>query len=94
MPALLIRHRVSDYAAWARDFDEQESIRWSYGCRGAQIFRNTADPGEMVILLTWDDLIRARFYSLSDDLRESMKRGGLADDPDIWILERAEDMPG
>jgi hypothetical protein len=88
MPALLIRHRVTDYAAWKRVFDEQRSTRWSNGCQGGQVFRNADDPGELLILLDWDDLRRARFYSQSDELQESMKRSGIADDPDLWILEQ------
>ena len=88
MPALLIRHRVADHAAWKRVFDEQGATRWSNGCRGGQVFRNADDPDELVILLDWDDLRRARLYAQSDELLESLKRAGVADDPDLWILER------
>jgi len=52
MPALLIRHRVTDYAAWKRVFDEHGSTRWSNGCQGGQVFRNSVDPSETLILLT------------------------------------------
>lgn len=92
MPALLIRHRVTDYAAWKRVFDEQGSTRWSNGCRGGHVFHNADDPGELLIVLEWDDLRRARFYSQSDELHESIKRAGVADDPDLWILEHADDV--
>lgn len=92
MPALLIRHRVTDYPAWKRVFDEQGSTRWSNGCRGVQVFHNTDDPGELLILLDWDDHRRARFYSQSDELLESMKRAGVADHPDMWILEQTDEV--
>ncbi len=92
MPALLIRHRVTDYPAWKREFDVQASTRWSNGCRGGQVFRNADDPGELVILLNWDDLRRARFYSQSDELLESLKTAGVSDDPDMWILDTASDV--
>lgn len=81
MPTLLIRHKVTDYARWKRVFHEQGAIRWSNGCRGGQVFRNADDPGEMLILLTWDDLMRARLYAQSDELLESMKSAGGTDDP-------------
>jgi quinol monooxygenase YgiN len=93
MPALLIRHRVTDYPAWKQVFDEQRPTRWSNGCRGGQVFRNTDDPGEMLILLDWDDPRRARLYLQSDEWQESMKRAGVADDPDMWILEHTDDVP-
>lgn len=92
MPALLIRHRVADYPAWKRAFDEQASTRWSNGCRGGQVFRNADDPVEVVILLDWDDVRRARLYSQSDELLESMKLAGVTDDHDLWILEQAENV--
>jgi len=88
MPALLIRHRVTDYAAWKRVFDEQRSTLRSNGYQRGQVFRNVDDPGELLIPLDWDDLRRTRVYSQSDELQESMKRSGITDDPDLWILEQ------
>jgi hypothetical protein len=92
MPALLIRHRVTDFATWARDFDERGAIRWSHGCRGQRVFRNSADSNEVIVLLFLDDHIRARLYSQSDELRESMKQAVIVDEPDIWILEQIDDL--
>jgi hypothetical protein len=88
----LIRHKVTDYPAWKRAFDEQGAIRWSHGCRGGQVFHNADDPGEMVILLTWDDARRARLYAQSDEWRESMNGAWIIDDPDIWVLEHTNDV--
>lgn len=93
MPALLIRHRVADYPVWKRVFDEQASTRWSNGCRGGTVFRNTDEPGEMLILLDWDDSRRARLYAQSDELHESMKLAGVTDHPDIWVLDHLHDVP-
>lgn len=93
MPALLIRHRVADYPSWKRMFDGQASTRWSNGCRGGHIFRNANDRGEVLILLDWDDPRRARLYSQSDELHESMKRAGVTDHPDLWVLEHLQDIP-
>ncbi len=92
MPALLIRHRVADYPAWKLAFDEERLTRWSNGCRGGQVFRNTDDPGELVILLEWDDVVRARLYSQSDEFLELLKWAGVADDPSVWILEQTDDV--
>lgn len=89
MPALLMRQRVTDYAVWKRVFDEHGQIRWSNGCRGGQVFRNADDPGEVLIILTWDDVVRARLYSQSDELLESLDRAGVIDEPDMWFLEDA-----
>jgi quinol monooxygenase YgiN len=91
MPALLIRHKVTDYATWKPVFDEHETTRRAHGCQGGRLFRNAADPNETLILLTWDDLERARLFAQSDDLRDAMRQAGVADEPDLWFLEEAPD---
>ena len=94
MSALLIRHRIADYPSWRQVFAEQAPIRWANGCRGGRIFRNADDPGEIVILLDWDDFRRARLYSQSDELNESLKLAGITDHPDLWVLDHLQDLPG
>ena len=93
MPALLIRHKVADYAAWKSVFDEDGITRRANGCQGGLLFRSAADPYEVLILLEWDDLERARLFARSADLREAMARAGVADRPDVWFLEEADRPP-
>ena len=90
MPCLLIRHKVEDYATWASVFAEQESTRRANGSRGGRLFRSAANPNEVLLLLEWDDLERARLFVDSDDLREALARAGVIDRPDIWFLEEVD----
>jgi heme-degrading monooxygenase HmoA len=90
MPALLIRHKVEDYAAWKAAFDQHATTRRANGSQGGRLFRNAADPNEVVILLAWDVLERAHLFADSDDLREAMARAGVASCPDIWFLEETD----
>jgi hypothetical protein len=87
MPYLLIRHRVRDVARWQAVFAEYRITRQANGSRGGQVFCSDVDPNEIVVLLEWDDLDRARFFADSDDLLEAMDRAGVEDQPDIWFLE-------
>lgn len=93
MPALLIRERVSDYAWWRRAFTEQAYARIANGCLQEQVFRNPDDPSELIVILTWDSLVRARLFSQSDDLLESMGRGDGTPRPEIWLLEETAEYP-
>jgi heme-degrading monooxygenase HmoA len=93
MSALLIRHKVADYAIWRRAFDAHGANRRANGSRGGQLFRSTADPNETIILLEWDDLTRARLFAQSDDLREAMARAGVVDEPDLWVLDETSWLP-
>jgi hypothetical protein len=90
MPALLIRHHVVDFDAWKAVFDEHESTRRANGAQREWLFRDADDSHEVLLLFTWDDLERARFFADSDDLREAMARAGVTDRPDIWFLEDVE----
>jgi heme-degrading monooxygenase HmoA len=93
MPSLLIRHHVTDYPTWKAVFDEHEPTRCANGSQGERLFRDTADPNEILVLLAWDDLERARLFVDSDDLHEAMSRAGVTDRPDIWFLEDVDHLP-
>jgi heme-degrading monooxygenase HmoA len=86
MPSLFIRHRVADYTAWKPIFDAHGMTRRANGSQGGRILRSADDPHEVLVLLEWDDLRRARLFVDSDDLREAMHRAGVTDQPDIWFL--------
>lgn len=87
MPSLLIRHRVADYDAWSVVFAEQEIVRLANGSRGGWILRAATDPVEILVLLAWDDLERARLFVDSDDMQEAMRRAGVIGEPAFWFLE-------
>lgn len=93
MPTLLIRHKVADAARWQSVFDDHGINRRANGSRGGRVFRNAADPTELLILLEWDDLARARLFARSDDLRDALARAGVTDEPDMWFLEDAGRLP-
>ena len=52
--------------------------------------RNAGDPNELVILLEWDSSENARRFADAEDLREAMQRAGVADRPDVYVLEEVE----
>jgi quinol monooxygenase YgiN len=93
MPYLLVRHQVEDYARWKPLFDQHGLTRQRNGCRGGQLFRNSNNPNELLILFEWDNLERARQFAQSPDLRETMQRAGVIDQPDVYFLEKVEDVP-
>ena len=87
MPALFIRHKVTEYATWKSHFDELAAPRRAHGCQGSRLFRNADDPNETLIFLAWDDLDRARLFAQSDDLRDAFRQPTVLDEPDIWLIE-------
>ncbi len=90
MPYILVRHKVEDYAKWKHVFDEHGASRKANGSKGGLLLRNADNPNEVVILLEWDDLAKARQFVQSQDLRAAMERAGVADQPDIYFLDEAD----
>jgi heme-degrading monooxygenase HmoA len=74
-------------------FDNHQATRRESGGKGRFLFRNADDPNETLILLEWSDLEDARRFARSDDLRETMQRGGVAEQPDIFFLQEGEKVP-
>ena len=90
MPYLLVRHKVEDYAKWKRVFDDHRVIRKASGSKGGRLYRNANDPSEVVILFEWESLEKVRQFSESADLRETMQRAGVSDQPDVYFLDEVE----
>lgn len=90
MPYLLIRHRVRDYEQWKSAFDAHSLTRQANGSRGGQLFHNASDPNELIVLLEWDVLERARQFAQSEELREVMRRSGVVGRPMIYFLKDGE----
>ena len=91
MPWVLVRHKVHDFTKWKPAFDEHAAEREPAGCKGGYVLRGIEDPSEVIILLEWDDLQRARDFLASDALHEAMERSGVVDKPDIFFLELADE---
>ena len=86
-PASRMRHKVADYAKWKRAFDAHGATRKKNGSKGGRLFRSADDPSEVVILLKWSDLRKAREFITSDDVRQAMGRAGVSDQPTVYFLE-------
>ena len=88
MAHLLIRHKVESYAKWRPVFAEQDADRQAAGQVGdAQVFRSGDDPWEVLVLMEWDELERARQFAASDATREAMQAAGVSDEPTYFFLQ-------
>jgi heme-degrading monooxygenase HmoA len=90
MPYLLIRHKVKDYEQWKSAFDAYSVTRQANGSRGGQLFRNASDANELVVLLEWDVLEKARQFAQSVEWREVMQRAGVVGHHTIAFLKDGE----
>ncbi|HXJ82689.1 MAG TPA: antibiotic biosynthesis monooxygenase [Candidatus Methylomirabilis sp.] len=90
---VFIRHKVANFRKWKAVFDAHAPVRRARGCQGTQVFRRADNPKELVIMLTWSDLGKAREYIVSDDLAEMLAEIPVSDrNPDVYLLEELDQL--
>ena len=69
---LTIHHRVKDYAAWRKGYDDHEKARHAAGITNGRVFRSAEDPNDVLILQDVADVAQARTWLGGDELKASM----------------------
>jgi hypothetical protein len=83
---LLVRHKVRDFSEWKRGYDAHLAKRAEAGLTEKHLLRGADDSNEVVLLFQARDLNRAKAFTASADLRETMQKFGVLDKPDIYFL--------
>ena len=86
MAHLAVRHKVSDYAAWKRVFDDFAPQRRAGGEIDYQIYHVDDDRNHIIVLLEWDSIANAKTFATSAALREAMGRSGVECEPVLFFL--------
>ena len=89
MATLCVHHKVQDYTAWRKVFDDLTAMRTGYGCTGHKVFQSPSDANEITILTEWKNIDQAKAYATSNDLKEGMKNAGVTSQPDVMFLAEA-----
>jgi hypothetical protein len=87
MGMLIIRHKVKDYGKWRPMFDEHSLMQKAAGLSNPRVFRSADDKSEIVVVFDSKDTKRAKDFAASPDLRETIAKAGVMDDPTIFFLE-------
>jgi len=90
MVYIQVQHKVEDYDRWKAAFDANAPAREAGGGTGTNyILRNVDNPNELVVILEWGDLDRARQFAQSPELREAMQNAGVTGPPEVSYLKSA-----
>ena len=90
MIAILIWHPVENYEKWKAEFDAFHDTRKASGELNYQIYRPLDDPNNLVALFEWDSTENAKTFLDSSELKDAMQRAGVSGQPDITIMENAD----
>jgi heme-degrading monooxygenase HmoA len=70
---VLIEHRVRNFETFERLFAGDAARRERLGCKGGQVYRVADDPDNVIVLLEWETLEKAREFAGSLELEEAME---------------------
>ncbi len=74
---LTIHHKVKDYPAWRKAYDDHEKSRVAAGVTNGKVFRGAEDPNDVLILQDVADVAKARAWIGGEDLKAAMQRAGV-----------------
>lgn len=69
MGLMVVHHRVNDFGAWKRLFDEHAPVREAAGLTDGRVYQTVDDPNDVVILLDMADVGKAKTFANSEDLK-------------------------
>jgi len=90
MANVLMKHRVEDYSAWKRVFDEFIDTRRAGGERSWRIWQTDDDANNLVLLFSWDSIENARAFMASPELKATMENAGVTEPPDVYFMEEVD----
>lgn len=89
MATLLVHHKVQDYSAWRKVFDDHDKTRREFGSTGNQVLKSASDPNDLTVIMDWPSVDAAKAFATSDSLKEAMKNAGVISQPEVMFLEEA-----
>jgi hypothetical protein len=94
MATLIVKHRVANFEAWKKVFDEMIPVRAKHGWTGHLVLQDAADPNVVTIVNRVKTLEGAKAYGGSPELRAGMQRGGVQGAPEVSFCEDADEKKG
>src|ERR1043166_6464514 len=87
----LVRHRVADFDAWRKGYDDFAPIQAEHGGRAHQVLRSIENPNDLIVTHTFDSPEAARAFFATPELKEAMSQAGVkADSVEISYFDEVE----
>jgi heme-degrading monooxygenase HmoA len=87
----LVRHRVADFDAWRKVYDDFAPIQAEHGVHAHQVLRSTENPNDVIVTHTFDSPEAAKAFFAMPELKEAMSEGGVnADSVQISYFDEIE----
>ncbi len=87
LAGMIVRHKVTDYAAWKRGFDGHADARASAGILGHAINRDADDPNVVIVYLQARSIDQLRAFAKSASLADAVKGAGVTSAPEVSFVQ-------
>jgi quinol monooxygenase YgiN len=82
---MLVRHEVTDYAAWRKAFDAFQPTGKKMGVLSGAVYQSTDNPNDLTVIHDFKTLKAAKAFADSAELKDAMKKAGVKGEPRIWF---------
>jgi len=89
MALLVVLHRVNDYDAWRKVYDEVEPLQKSGGVTEKSVHRAKDDPNNVLVLHRFNTMVEAQAFMDNAEIHAAMQRAGVAGPPRVEFFEEA-----
>ena len=86
MAFYVVNHKVNNFEAWKKVYDEFESTRQRYGVKEHFALQSGENPNH-VLVVGEGELAAIQNFLNSDDLKNGMESAGIASPPEIFVGE-------
>lgn len=86
MAYYVVSHKVDDFNAWKKVYDEFESTREQYGVKEHYALKSEEDPNH-VLVVGEGELEAIQKFLNSEELKSGMESAGIAGHPEIFVGE-------
>lgn len=84
---IVIRHKVTDYDKWRKEYDAYDSVRMAYGISRFVVGRGVDDTNMIMVIDKFSDVQKAKEFSVLPNLKEAMKKGGVVGKPEFLYYD-------
>jgi hypothetical protein len=89
MVTIFIRHKVVDYDAWRRVYDDFADTQKAMGVTAEAVYRAQDDPNDLTVTHDFQTADEAQAFMASDELRGAMSEAGVVGQPTVWVTNRS-----
>lgn len=82
---LMVRHKVKDFDAWKKAFDDHKQARMDAGLTDRVLGYTVGDNHNVFVVLAVSDMAKAKAFMNSKDLKDKMKTGGVEGVPTFFF---------